>query len=329
LLTGSEFDAARELLKTGHEVTLSCPQKVCLSGDYGDMHPGGETFTASLSTRARLVLRRTPRPSRISIHDGPDSRPDEWPLIRTFRWRLWELDKQQQLDSAYEVDVVPTEYINLGLGSSGAGSVLLAAALAIIDGSTLTDTDLIEAAHEFETSTADFECGPQDHAASVLGGLNLISYPSLAVTRMTDLAAWSAFTFWTTGQPRHAGDVIPITVERHTGRVWATKAVIVRTLVAAFEAKDRAGITECVRRESVIQVELGMLTDRQQELAELATTFGCAAKVSGAGGGGVLVFATPDDDRTAKLRRELDREGLHELALQVGPQGFSVDDSPG
>jgi mevalonate kinase len=297
-----------------------------LSGDYGDMHPGGETFTASLSTRARLILRRTPRSdSRISVHDG-DTRPDQWPLIRTFHRRLRQLDAYDQLDSAYDVEVVPTEYINLGLGSSGAGSVLLAGALAIIEGSTLTRSELIDAAHGFETSTEDFECGPQDHAASVLGGLNLITYQPFQVTSMSDLTAWSAFSFWTTRQTRHAGEVIPITVERHTERVWADKARIIRSLVAAFQADDRPGMTDCVRQESIIQTKLGMLTDRQQELAELATTFGCAAKVSGAGGGGVLVFAAPDDGRMVKLRQELEREGLHELPLRVDPRGVCVDD---
>jgi mevalonate kinase len=315
-----DFDAARSRLQTGDTVILSCPQKVCLSGDYGDMQPGGLTFTASLRNRPVLQLRTVASgSSEIVLRGAPLDSIEEWQLIA----RFWE--RLAPLGGSYHVNVVPTGLLNVGLGSSGAASVLFAAALAIVDGSSPLAAELIRAAHTFETEIAEYPCGPQDHAASVLGGLNLIEFPSITVHSVPDLSAWTALSFWTTDERRQAHELIPAMAARHTEAIWATKATLTRRIATAFAGCDIDTVVDCIHRESLVQTELGMLTARQLKAVAAIEADGGAGKVSGAGGGGVLIVAAVDAEVHSRIGEKMLGQNLRELRLWVDDRGLYLD----
>jgi mevalonate kinase len=51
------------------------------------------------------------------------------------------------------------------------------------------------------------------------------------------------------------------------------------------------------------------------------------AKVSGAGGGGILLVATPDENHVTKTRTTLEALGLESVPLGADPHGIAVDAS--
>ncbi|HEY7223712.1 MAG TPA: hypothetical protein VH561_09005 [Micromonosporaceae bacterium] len=315
-----DFDRARSHLDAGQTVILSCAQKVCLSGDYGDMHHGGVTLTASLTIRPQLRIRRLASNASTVLRDGaPFSSFDGWKLASCFR------DQVAAVAGTYEFNVVPSTLRRLGLGSSGAASVLFAAALAIVNGSSLTREELIAAAHTFEVKIGGQTCGPQDHAASVFGGLNLIEFPSLVAQRIPWGGVWPALSFWSSDEDRAAPAVIQEVIRLHRPDIWETKGPLTRKIAAACAEGDTVALVDGLRREAVVQNELGMLTERQRKVVAAVEAAGGAAKVSGAGGGGILVVATSHASAQPPFGGQLREHGLVRVTLSVGDQGMGVE----
>jgi mevalonate kinase len=225
--------------------------------------------------------------------------------------------------ATYQFTVVPSALIKVGLGSSGAAAVLFAAALALLDGSSPSPLELIVAAHRFETDISGRECGPQDHAASVYGGLNLIEYPSLFSNRIPTARIWPALTFWTADERRDAPEIIKEIAAAHTDAIWERKAELTRRIAAACVNGDPGALVEAMWAEARIQAELGMLTQRQRETIAVVQSVGGAAKVTGAGGGGVLVALATGAARE-RVVEALTRRGLKRLTLAPGENGLAL-----
>ncbi|MCH8274366.1 MAG: hypothetical protein IH851_06215 [Armatimonadetes bacterium] len=307
------------------KIELTCPQKVTISGDYGDMYEGGLTLTAAVNVRARLTLRRIRgRKSTIEYsakHGTGRIDAAAWPLI----WALQQLLDEER--GGYEVEIFPTQQIDVGLGSSGAASLLIAAAVQIIRQGSPSLRELVKQAHEFEKHQAECPCGPQDHAACVLGWLHLIEYPTLKATRVPYTSVWDRFSFWRSNGTRRAREVIPGVIRRHTEVIWRLKREITRTLADAFATADVAAILEAVSREFSIQMDLEMATDRQVRAVGCVQKAGGAAKISGAGGGGTLVVVAPDSDTRAQIGNLLRDHGFREVSLSVDSRGLAVESS--
>ena len=315
-------DQAKSLLDKGATVTLSCPQKVCVSGDYGDMHDGGASLTASINIRPYLTIKKGSNTGKSYVTiAGKQVRDDhaDWPLIKAFKVQA------DSLPEPYTIQVFPTALTNIGLGSSGAASVLLTAAATILEGQPISDKELIRAAHQFETNLASWPCGPQDHVASVLGGLNLIEYPSLRSRKIAYASIWGMLTFWMLDDRRNAHEVIPLTMQSHTSAVWARKHDLTWNISDALAAGDLGAIIKTMREEAVIQKQLNMLTSFQLEAIKAVERIGGGAKVSGAGGGGVIVAFAPDRERLPGIRLSLQDLNYTEVQLSVDAQGITVE----
>lgn len=314
-------EEANALLEKGATITLSCPQKICISGDYADMHNGGLTVTASVNVRPYLTMQKIDASSSsVDIADlDTEYVASEWPLVEAFKTHL------DTRGDAYRIKVFPTELMNVGLGSSGAASVLFVTAMAIVEGRSSTTMELIGNAHQFETILAACPCGPQDHIAAVVGGLNLIEYPSLKYHEIAYASAWNLFTFWLNNETRNSSAVIPATMQRHTSVIWDLKHELTRNVRDALAIGDIGVIIEAIRDEAAIQNRLGMLTIRQAAAIDAAERHGGAAKVSGAGLGGVVVTFAPDRNSKSAMQSALHDEGFEELALSVDNQGISIE----
>jgi mevalonate kinase len=223
----------------------------------------------------------------------------------------------------YQVTLFPSVLIKVGLGSSGAAAVLFAAALALIDGSSPSPRELIVSAHRFETDIGGRECGPQDHAASVYGGLNLIEYPSLSAQRIPTAGIWPALSFWTANESRDAPEVIKEVAGAHTDEIWETKEALTRRIARACVAGEATALVDAMREEAGVQADLGMLTRRQQATIAVVVSLGGAAKVTGAGGGGVLVTAAAGRVQE-RVVDTLSRQGLERLMLSPGDDGLAI-----
>lgn len=244
---------------------------------------------------------------------------ETWPLVDAFKQRL------EQMDVAFQVDLHPSAFTRIGLGSSGAASLLLATASALATKQLKSLIGLVEDAHRFETEMASWPCGRQDHVASAFGGFRLIEYPSLAQKPVSNLNLWSSLGFWASDERRSARVVIPQILDSHTRLMWDLKRVITKNVTEAFESSSVEDLIEAIQSEFALQKQLRMPTDLQTQAADIISSYGGAAKVSGAGGGGMLVVVSPSRDKDERIRHALSSKGFREIQLTVDSQGLLIE----
>ena len=80
-----------------------------------------------------------------------------------------------------------------------------------------------------------------------------------------------------------------------------------------------------MKEEAVIQKQPNMLTSFQLEAIKAVERIGGGAKVSGAGGGGVIVAFAPDRERLPEIRLSLQDLNYTEVQLTVDTQGITVE----
>lgn len=315
---------AQTLLQKENGVILSCPQKICVSGDYGDMHDGGLTLSAGINVRPSLTLRyRSVGRPVVSIRCSTRQLgKNRWPLVRTFEKRL------AHVGVPLEVEVLPTNLTDVGLGSSGSGALLLAAALALAENRAPGLRELIEQAHNLETEQARCPCGMQDHAVAALGGFRLIEYPTLAHRPIPFDPHWSLMSFWIGSERRHARDVIPWVVRGHDAATWKLREQLTLQMARGFERGDPCSIRGALEREFELQKRLNMLTGEHLRAAETAVECGAVVKASGAGGGGVVLVFSPNADVMTAVERRFAGLGLSRLKLAVDQRGLSAEPLP-
>jgi mevalonate kinase len=307
--TDDIFDGATILarLNQGREVLLRCAQKVTLSGDYNDMRGSGKSLTAAVATNSLVSVRRN-TVGRTQVFLNGDLYPSaetkgQWPLVDAI------CDYIRNGDVHLDVHIHTGDTIEMGLGSSSAASVMFAAVEQLLEGKRIDLLSLAKRAHEFETVAGRMPCGPQDHVAATLGSLRAIEYPSLASTRIVAPEVWNNITFWRNRRARRARDVIPNTVGRHNELDWREKEFVTSATIESFVNADVPSVVKSLTRECEVQKRVGMLTEEQIRASSIAASFGAAMKVSGAGGGGVMVCAIENRARLSELRQALQRGG--------------------
>jgi mevalonate kinase len=240
--------ALAALATSGH-VLLSCPQKVCISGDYGDMF-GTCTLTCAISARPQVEIERkrgVGKPEIVlllgsKIHDDWDRQ--EWRLLAAAERLLPKA-------AGVRITVRPSDLREQGLGSSGAGSLLLAAAIAIVDGRPLALEQLVREAHKLESEVAGCPCGPQDHASAAWGGLRLFDYgeAKLASEVVRHDSLLRRLSFWTFGAGRRAREIIPHVQMRHTDSDIDEKTQITKRMAKAIGRREWKTVNEELKRE--------------------------------------------------------------------------------
>jgi mevalonate kinase len=252
---------------------------------------------------------------------GVQENADSWPLIDVFKTRI------ENLHSGFRFDIFLPSYIGLGMGSSGAGAVLLLGALAIVENRFMCDLELIHEAHYFESHLAMCPCGPQDHTIATLGGLRLIEYPSLDHKKIDFAPVWESLTVWKSDGFREARLIIPEVLSQHTELIWNRKKLLATTIAESFSRGDIRSTLEGVRNEYEIQKELRMVTELQAKAVEAVIHAGGAAKISGAGGGGVVVAIGTNDTQQASIRSILKGFGYSPIPLSIDNNGLLIEPS--
>lgn len=288
------------------------------------MRPGGLTVTAAINVRPRVVIRRiTDAKPQVQLNGKPVSEyrdlATDWPLVSAFLHRLGERH-------GAAIEIHAADHLRLGLGSSGAGATLLAATLGILEGDELSAEDIIRNAHEFETRLAGCPCGPQDHAASVLGSLRILEFGQGCKQRLLPYASrWGLFSFWSTGETRQARSVIPTILRPDGDVIWDLKKAVTARVADAIVSGRIQDVIAALRHELQLQRDLGMLTERQLAAVVIVETLDSAAKVSGAGNGGTLVVLSRCGERKVSIQHALVAAGLRELMLSVEGTGIRIE----
>ena len=227
-----------------------------------------------------------------------------------------------------------------GLGSSGAFTVALLAALGEFSGRPLPRARLAEEAHHVEAVRAGQPAGRHDHYLAAFGGLTCleidtggrvsVSAPRVSGRTMEELR--EGLLLFYTGIQRESFDIL----SQQEEETRAGKAPVIDGLHEikrlgldirdALEAGDldRFGAllhehweTKKKRSSRMSSPEI----DRWYEEGRRAGALG--GKLMGAGGGGFLMFYTPSGAREG-VRRRMREEGLREMGFRFDAEGAKV-----
>ena len=330
----------------------SAPTRVDLAGGTLDIwplylfHPGAVTVNAAIDRRARC--RVAPREAGVRF-ESKDA------LVKREADRVQDLIGEQGvslaacvldalgIESRVEVTTHSRVPAGSGLGGSSALAVAIAAAAAAATGRELTPSQLWPIVRDAEARSLAMPAGTQDHFAAIHGGVLVVRLqPGVPVvdrlaadpaqvqeclllvnageTRFSGINNWSVF------KGQIDGDAA---VRAALGKIGSIAADLGR----ALEARDASAVTELINLEWEARKTLssGVTSPEIDRIVSIARESGGAAKVCGAGGGGVvLVWAVPGvtgDGPRERVAKALRESGLPPMDFRLDLRGLDVESS--
>ena len=330
----------------------SAPTRVDLAGGTLDIwplylfHPGAVTVNVAIDRRARC--RVAPREAGVRF-ESKDAR------VKREADRVQDLIGEQGvslaacvldalgIESGVEVTTHSRVPAGSGLGGSSALAVAIAAAASSATGRELSPSELWPIVRDAEARSLAMPAGMQDHLAAIHGGVlvvrlqpgapvvdRLVADPgqvqeclllvNAGKTRFSGINNWNVF------KGQIDGDAA---VRAALGKIGSIAADLGR----ALEARDASAVTELINLEWDARKTLGsgVTSPEIDRVVSIARESGAAAKVCGAGGGGVvLVWAVPGGigdgprERVAKALRE---SGLPLMDFRLDLRGLDVESS--
>jgi D-glycero-alpha-D-manno-heptose-7-phosphate kinase len=232
-----------------------------------------------------------------------------------------------------------------GLGSSSALVVALCEAIRVHCRAPLTLHDLAQLAFDIERKELQLAGGKQDHYAAVFGGVNFIEFlPSdrvlvspIRVERaiLNEIEASLVVCF--TGVSRTSDTIIREQTARMIGDDPIAMEALFALKAAAVEMKQAllagrvADMAEILNRswQSKQRTASSISTARIERVFEAGRRAGArAGKISGAGGGGFMMFLVDPEDRT-KVVAALNEAGGTAGPIHLTSRGVEVWQQPG
>jgi D-glycero-alpha-D-manno-heptose-7-phosphate kinase len=317
----------------------TAPTRVDLAGGTLDIwplglfHPGAMTVNVAIDRRAwarvevggtGVVIESKDTPSRVEARDLSEllARPDP-PLAAHVLAALG-------VGSGVRVSTRSRVPPGSGLGGSSAIAVAVAGAAERALGLGLDREALLPLVRDAEVRALGVPTGLQDHAAALHGGVNAVRFER-GGTRVERLAADPGrieehLLLVDAGQNRFSGlnnwDVFRGQVEGRAGvrDGLGTIARVASAMRGALLQADFERVGGLLREEWSARKTLGpgVSTPEVDRIAAIAEELGGAAKVCGAGGGGmVAVWAAPGARGEGPRERVL--EGLGKAGFKVFP----------
>jgi D-glycero-alpha-D-manno-heptose-7-phosphate kinase len=304
------------------EVRAWAPLRISFAGGGTDVPPyptahGGAVLSSTIGRYATASVRtRTDHDYRVESLDMMASAAfgrDELAFdgyLDLVKAVLRNLAPARGLDLTLATDAPPGS----GLGSSSALVVAMLAAIGALEGHAWSPAELAWRAYQVERIDLRIEGGMQDQYAAAFGGLNLIKFHgdgcvdvrSLRVApevmdelERSLLLAWCGHGRTDSGILRRQVDGVRNRSVR-TLNSLATMKELVQTMSDALLKGDLAAFAEGLNEgwEQKRRLASGITTPWLDELYEVGRRAGAAAgKVTGAGGGGFLLFMTRPTNR--------------------------------
>jgi D-glycero-alpha-D-manno-heptose-7-phosphate kinase len=253
------------------------------------------------------------------------------PILREALARHWD---GGPLEIASVADAPP----GTGLGSSGAYTVCALRALHLIRGGQPPPGELAELASEIEIDVLGRTVGKQDQYVSAHGGLcamtfnpdDTVDVRPLELDTGTEVALRDRFLLFFTGEARSASKMFDHQVSRTlagdlemASNLDRTKEIAVE-VCSALEGADLSRCGELMNEQWDVKRARapGMVTERIEELRDLAQRSGAAGvTLMGAGGGGFLLAYVPDPE---PVRAALAGAGAPELTFAIDVEGCAA-----
>lgn len=324
--------------------TASAPARVDIAGGTLDIwplylwHPGACTVNAAVTLRA--TTRVTPLPGRIEIVSTDTGAmvagEDVHAIEEHDHTRLVaQILKALGVVTGLRIETTSRVPAGSGLGGSSTLAVTIAAAVAGSLSRELSKRELRHLVRDAEAQVIRVPTGIQDYEAAIHGGVlevalnpgeietrrlvhdevfveDRILLVDAGVTRFSGLNNWEMFKAQVDG----VGEVRSL---------FAEIVCAARDACAAIIAEDEAGLVRSVTREWRARRSLapGVATPEVDAIVEAAAGQGGAAKVCGAGGGGIVLAVVPCHTREA-LIADLAVRGFRVLDAKVDRVGLEV-----
>jgi len=333
-------------------VEATAPTRVDLAGGTLDIwplylfHPGAVTVNAAIDRRARCRVSPLEGGVRIESKDARVERQAD---------RVSELIGEESVSLAacvldalgIETGAAVTTHSRVpagsGLGGSSALAVAIAAAAAAATGRELEAGELWPIVRDAEARSLAMPAGTQDHLAAIYGGVLVVRLQPGApvVDRLSadpgqvqeclllinaGQTRFSGINNWDVFKGQIDGDAA---IRSSLGKI----ASIAADLGRALEARDAVAVTELINLEWDARKTLGagVSSPEIDRIVSIARENGAAAKVCGAGGGGVvLVWAVPGatgDGPRERVAKALRESGLAPMDYRLDLRGLEVEAS--
>lgn len=324
--------------------TASAPARVDIAGGTLDIwplylwYPGACTVNAAVTLRA--TTRVTPLPGRIEIVSTDTGAmvagEDVHAIEEHDHTRLVaQILKALGVTTGLRIETTSRVPAGSGLGGSSTLAVTIAAAVAGSLSRELSRRDLRHLVRDAEAQVIRVPTGIQDYEAAIHGGVlevclnpgeietrrlvhdeafveDRILLVDAGITRFSGLNNWEMFKAQVDG----VGEVRSL---------FAEIVCAARDACAAIIAEDESALVRAVAREWRARRSLapGVATPEVDAIVEASARQGGAAKVCGAGGGGIVLAVVPCAARQA-LIGDLNGRGFRVLEASVDRVGLEV-----
>ncbi|ADG76471.1 GHMP kinase [Cellulomonas flavigena DSM 20109] len=337
-MTATQEAPGRVTTGTDELVVASAPLRISLGGGgtdlpfYADRH-GADVLSVAISPRVTVAARTGRLDARFRYsHDrvllAPDVDDLDEPYVRA-ALRATGTTRPTEITS---FGAVPP---GTGLGSSGAFTVALLAALGALTGQDPLGpgrSALAERAWQLEAGTLGRPVGRHDHYVCATGGLCRLvvedGRPQVIATRVEDdtlEALDRRLRLYYTGVSRESSHHLaaaPASVDDRTARLHETRRIGAE-LLGALERGDVDRVPELFRRHWTVK-QAGLPPAPWDEALQVALDAGAlGGKLVGAGGGGfLLLFAPPAAQATVDAA--MTARGLVELPFTFSRTGAQI-----
>jgi D-glycero-alpha-D-manno-heptose-7-phosphate kinase len=330
-------------------IEASAPARIDLAGGTLDLwplhvlHPGSVTVNLAISLRA--ACRVGPGKggfkvvSRASDFERTAATPDELlaePRAALVGSLLEALEIREPLDIEFWSEVP----FGSGLGGSSALTVALMGALGRMSPRDLSGMDPVDFVRDVETRVLGKPAGVQDYYPPLEGGAHVITFRAGRTTARripVDAEAWERhLTLFDSGISHSSGmnnwEILRARLEGDQDVAENLEGVR-RAAVAMAEAVERldfARMGQALEREWAARRRLAPVVSTpliERAIAAAVAAGAWGGKACGAGGGGCVVFLSPEE-RTAAVRRALAGLGEGRLVpVQVVGEGLRVEET--
>jgi len=334
---------------TGRVVEASAPTRIDLAGGTLDIwplylfHPGAVTVNVAIDRRATCRVETGREGIRVESKDtlqkieGKDVTEILGGGVLSL---VGYILRALGIESGLSVTTQSRVPAGSGLGGSSALAVTIAAAAARAVGRELDKDTLWPIVRDAEAQCIGVPTGVQDYHAAIHGGvLGVRLEPGeVKVERLSvdPAAVEEALILVDAGATRFSGinnwDVFKGQIDGSAGVRESLSAIVdvARRLRAALEGHRFEAVADLMAEEWEARKRLapGVTTPEIDRIAEAARSVGGAAKVCGAGGGGMVAVWAPPGARGAGTRERalaaLAEAGFKPVPFRVDLRGLEV-----
>ncbi|KPA10022.1 galactokinase [Candidatus Magnetomorum sp. HK-1] len=307
------------------EITVSAPCRIDFGGTldipllhYTLHHLRPSTFNIAINMRTRVTLSPfTSGRVKISSKGFEDADLPAIDLPFDHPMGLMFAIASYFRISGVHIQIESSSPPRSALGGSSTAAIALIAAFAEVLKQPLKPSQMAILAYQIESNVARVPCGIQDQLAAAFGGVNawtfealsdqlpFIQEPVLSSKTFDELEKHILIAYC--GVPHESKDVngkwIQQFLSGSTRKQWEKIILLTQTFISAVQNNDWSTAVSAMRDEVDIRLQMtpDVLDDMGKKLHNAAFSQNCAARFTGAGGGG-CVWAIGEKKHIASLK---------------------------